>query len=511
MRWLAVTAAMIGSVLEVLDTSITNVALPQMQGNLGATLSQIAWVNTGYIVSNVIVLPITGWLAARFGQRRYFAASIAVFTLASVMCGSSHSLTSLIFWRVVQGFGGGGLLSTGQVILLQSFPPAQQGLATAIFGMGVMVGPSLGPVLGGYLTDNFSWPFIFFINIPFGIAATILAWFFVPDNKASVTGKHANVDWQGFLLLAVGMGSLQTVLERGQEEDWYSSKMITWLTASAVIGLVAFVWRELTVENPIVDLRVFKNRSLVAAFVLSSVVGLGLYATVFLLPVYLQDLQGYTAFETGMTLLPSALLSMLSFMIVGGISQKADARFLLFLGIASFSAGAYGLSFLTTSSGTNDVFWPLMFRGASLGLLFIPLTIAGLSGLKESDMGTGSGMINLARQLGGSVGIAAFSTLLSRRQDFHRSVLVGHVSASMPTVQAWLQHAVSSFVSGGMSITHANAAAIGLLNSILQKQASMLAFDDAFLMIGVAFAVCVPVLFLFRKGAANGAAMQAGH
>lgn len=509
LRLLIVVAAMIGAVLEVLDTSITNVAIPQMQGNLGATLSQIGWVNTGYIISNVIVLPITGWLANRFGRQRYFAASIMAFTLASLMCGFSHTLGSLIFWRVIQGLGGGGLLSTGQVIMLQAFPKSQGGIATAIFGVGVMVGPSLGPVLGGWLTDNYSWPWIFFVNLPFGIAAVIMTLLYVPNVGSGKAGANA-VDFLGIGLLAVGLGALQTVLERGQEDDWFQSSEIIVLSLAATLGLIGFVWRELTTPHPIVNLRLLKNRSLAAGSLFGIVIGLGLYATTYLLPVFLQTSQGYTAYETGMSLLPSAILSAVSFVIAGPLSQKADARVLLAFGVVSFILGCYGLSHLTGQTGTGDVFWPLMGRGLSLGFLFIPMTVASLGRLKPEEIGEGSGFINLTRQLGGSIGIAAFSTLLTRRQDFHRASLTEHLNHANPAVQNWLHGAQANLLAHGYTATDAVSGALGQLNGVVQKQAAILSFNDAFLMIGVAFLLALPLVFVFQKSA-TGVDTSAAH
>jgi DHA2 family multidrug resistance protein len=500
LRLLIVIAAMIGAVLEVLDTSITNVAIPQMQGNLGATLSQIGWVNTGYIISNVIVLPITGWLADRFGRQRYFAASITAFTLASLMCGVSHTLGSLIFWRIIQGLGGGGLLSTGQVIMLQAFPKSQGGIATAIFGVGVMVGPSLGPVLGGWLTDNYSWPWIFFVNLPFGIAAIVMTLLFVPNVGTGKAGTN-RVDFAGVALLAAGLGALQTVLERGQEDDWFQSREILTLSAVAVLGLIGFVWWELRIPYPIVNLRLLKNRSLAAGSLFGLVIGLGLYATTYLLPIFLQDSQGYTAYETGMSLLPSAILSAVSFVIAGSLSQKVDARALLALGVVSFMLGTYGLSHLTAQTGTGDVFWPLMGRGLSLGFLFIPMTVASLGGLKPTEIGEGSGFINLSRQLGGSIGIAAFSTMLIRRQDFHRASLSDHINSGNPTVHTWLQGAQANLVGHGYTATDAVSGALGQLNGLVRQQAAILSFNDAFLMIAVAFLLALPLVFVFQKSA----------
>ncbi|BDI31025.1 multidrug resistance protein [Capsulimonas corticalis] len=499
-RWWIVVAAMIGAVLEVLDTSITNVAVPQMMGNLGATLSEIGWVSTGYIISNVIVLPMTGWLQDRFGRRNYFAASIAVFTLASLMCGMAHSLPALIAWRIVQGLGGGGLLATGQVIMLAAFPKEMQGFATGIFGMGVMVGPSLGPMLGGYLTDNLSWPWIFYINLPFGIAAMFLTLMFVADSRTEEQKRHRpSTDFFGAGLLAAGMGSLQTVLERGQEDDWFQSPMILSLSIVAAVALVSFVLWELYVPHPIVNLRVLKNRSLAAGSAFGIVLGIGLYATLFLLPVFLQNSQGYTAYQTGIILFPSAIMGLFSFMIAGALSQKMDPRKMLAFGALLMMAGSYGLSTLTSLSGAPEVFVPMLVRGASMGFLFIPLTVASLAGLKPEEMGVGSAMINLARQLGGSIGIAALSTTLTRRLVFHQQSVSDHLNASNPAVTDWLAGAQANLISHGVSPALAHGAALGQLARVAAGQAMILSFDDCFLMIGTAFLCALPLVLIFRK------------
>jgi DHA2 family multidrug resistance protein len=497
-RYLIVIATMIGAVLEVLDTSITNVAIPQMQGNLGATLAEIGWVNTGYIISNVIVLPITGWLSDRFGQRNYFTASIILFTLASFFCGLSHSLSALIFWRIVQGAGGAGLLSTGQLMLLRAFPPKQQSTATAIFGMGIMIGPSLGPVLGGFLTDNLSWPWIFYVNLPFGIAAAVMTLLYVPAS-ADIKRSLQRIDVAGFALLAAGMGALQTVLERGQEDDWFQSQSIVTLTVISAFSLIGFVWWELHCEHPIVNLRVFKNRSLAVGCIFGGVLGIGLYSVLFLLPVFLQNLQKYTAMETGLILLPSALMSMLSFMIAGAISQKVDSRKVLLLGTVLFLLGALGLSHLTSDSGASDTFWPLIFRGLSLGFLFIPLTISSLASLKPEEMGVGSAMINLTRQLGGSIGIAAASTVLTRGIETHRANMVTHLGGQNGTTTAWLTQVQSAIVQHGQSIVDARQSALVLLSRLIDNQCAVIAFNDAFTLVFIAFLVALPLILLFEK------------
>src|SRR5437879_11043285 len=303
---IAITVSL-ASVLELLDTSIVNVAIPHMMGNLGATLDQIAWVSTGYIVANVIVLPITGWLSAYFGRRRYFAGSIALFTLASFLCGNAGSLGALIFWRIVQGLGGGALLSTSQAILYEEFPREEYGTAMAIFGVGVMVGPTLGPTVGGWITDTYGWPWIFYINIPFGMLALALTLSFINDSLHQE--RADSVDWLGLGLLAIGVGSLQIMLERGERLDWWASSQIRLLAIASVVSLVTFIWHELRTEHPVVDLRILKSRQLAVGVLFGLVLGVCLYATVFVLPVYLQNIRNFTANQTGLVILPGALAS----------------------------------------------------------------------------------------------------------------------------------------------------------------------------------------------------------
>src|SRR6266581_499212 len=383
---IAITVSL-ASVLELLDTSIVNVAIPHMMGNLGATLDQIAWVSTGYIVANVIVLPITGWLSAYFGRRRYFAGSIALFTLASFMCGNAGSLEALVFWRIVQGLGGGALLSTSQALLYEEFPREEYGTAMAIFGVGVMVGPTLGPTLGGYITDAFGWPWIFYINIPFGMLALALTMSFINDSLHQQRAER--VDFVGLGLLAVGIGALQTMLERGERLDWWSSGQVRLLAITSALSLITFIWHELRTDHPVVDLRILKSRQLAVGVIFGLVLGVCLYATVFVLPVYLQNVRNFTANQTGLVILPGALASAFTMGFMGRLQGKFDGR----LSIAA---------------------------GVGLGLIFVPLTNLALADLPMSKIPNGTGLFNLMRQLGGSVGIAISATLLQRFTAIHR-------------------------------------------------------------------------------------------
>src|SRR5512142_1078263 len=350
-KYLIAISVTLAAVLELIDTSIVNVAIPHMMGNLGATLDEIAWVSTGYIVANVIILPLTSWLSDRFGRRNYYTGSIILFTTASFFCGNAHTLETLVGSRVLQGIGGGALISTAQAILFDVFPIHERGKAMAIFGMGVMVGPTLGPTLGGWITDNYSWPWIFYINIPLGIAAAIMTFFYVPN--AEHQERAETIDGWGILLLAMGIGSLQWMLERGERYDWFDSRFVTTLAIVAGVSLVGLIWRELTIDEPVIDFRVLKSRQLTAGVAFATLLGFALYGSVFILPVFLQQLHGFTAWQTGKVILPGALASAFTMAIVGRNARRLDARYTVVAGAFLFFLSMYKLSLMTYDSGTD--------------------------------------------------------------------------------------------------------------------------------------------------------------
>jgi MFS transporter, DHA2 family, multidrug resistance protein len=495
-RYLIAATVSLASVLELLDTSIVNVAIPHMMGNLGATLDEIAWVSTGYIVANVIVLPITGWLSAFFGRRRYFAGSIALFTLASFLAGNAHSLDMLVLARIIQGLGGGALLSTSQAILYEEFPREEYGVAMAIFGVGVMVGPTIGPTLGGYITDHFGWPWIFYINIPFGMLAFALTLTFIQDSLHQV--RSPRVDYIGLGLLAAGIGTLQTMLERGERLDWFSSRKIVMLGLVSGAALVTFVWHELTTEHPIVDLRILKNRQLSAGVVFGSVLGVCLYATIFVLPVYLQNLQGFTAEQTGFVILPGALASAVTMAAMGRFGGKFDERLSIAAGVALFALAMWKHAHFTTDSGMSDFFWPLIFRGVGLGLIFVPLTNLALADLPMAQMHGGTGLFNLMRQLGGSVGIALSATLVQRFTALHRADLLADVTQYSTVTTQRLAGIEAHLRATGTPAALVHHQALAVLNGVVGKQALMLSFEQLFLLFGLAFVLSLPLLLGLR-------------
>lgn len=503
LRYFIAFAVVLASVLELVDTSIVNVAIPHMMGNLGATLDEIAWVSTGYIVANVIVLPLTSWLSERFGRRNYYTGSIALFTAASFLAGNAHTLEELVAARVLQGLGGGALISTAQAILFDVFPLAERGTAMAIFGVGVMVGPTLGPTLGGWITDNYSWPWIFYINLPLGLLAGILTWRLVPE-PAHQQPQATQVDWPGLVFLIAGIGALQILLERGESKDWFEATEIRLEAAVAAVALGAFVWRELRTDHPVVDLRILRNRQLTAGVLFGLTLGFGLYASVFALPVFLQTLLGYSAWDTGRVILPGALASAATMALVGRLGHRLDGRILITLGVSLFMASMWQHYHFTLDIGLPDLLWPMILRGVGLGLIFVPLSQLTVANLHPARYAQGTGLFNLSRQLGGSFGIAVAATLISRFGEQSRTALLPHLAAGEPGVRAWLQAAAAAASRLGGSPGEARLRAYALLEALLRRQASVIAFEKVFLVMGVSLVLSLPLLLLFRTGRTAG-------
>jgi DHA2 family multidrug resistance protein len=506
-RYLIAFAVALASVLELVDTSIVNVAIPHMMGNLGATLDEIAWVSTGYIVANVIVLPLTSWLAERFGRRNYYTGSILLFTAASFFCGNAHSLEVLVGGRVIQGIGGGALISTAQAILFDVFPLEERATGQAIFCMRVMVGPTLGPTLGGWITDNYSWPWIFYINIPLGILAAVLTWRFVPEPQHEGSHETEKVDWLGLALLIIGIGALQIMLERGERRDWFETQEIVIEAIVAAAGIIGFVWRELTTDHPVVDLRVLKNRQLAVGVTFGLLLGFALYSSVFALPVFLQTLLGYAAWDTGKVILPGAIASAIAMASMGRLVPKVDARILITTGILLFLCAMWMHYHFTLDTGHPQLFWAMILRGFGIGLVFVPLTQATVADLKPFQIPQGTGLFNLSRQLGGSFGIAVTATLLTRFTEHARAALVTHLTNYDVATRDWLDVATTMMQRLGGSAQQAQLKASALLEMRLAQQASVFSFERVFLIMGVSFAAALPLLLLFRTGRARGGGM----
>lgn len=511
LKWLIALTASLGALLEVIDTSIVNVAMPQIQGNLGATLSEAGWVSTGYACANVVIIPLTAWLSNRFGRKNYLLFSLIGFTLASALCGFAPNLATLILARVLQGLAGGGLLAKAQSILFESFPPEEQGAAQAMFGIGVIAGPAFGPVLGGYLTDTLGWRWIFFINLPVGVIAVMMAMIFLPsDDPAEI--KRDPVDWWGIGFLAVGLACFQTMLEEGYQEDWFSSDFIRAITATGAVALGLFIWRELSIDFPAVDLRVLKHRSLAAGSLYSLVLGMGLYGVIFAVPIFVQNNLHFTAMQSGELQMPGALASAITMIIVGRrLAGKFDARILVSCGALTMAGAALLLSHINPNTGTQTLFWPLIIRGIGTVFMFLPLSLATLGSLPKHQVAAGSGFYNLTRQLGSSIGIAVITTLLAQREAVHRAVLTEKVTEFQPAVQARLDLLQAGFAQSTSDPVAAHQQALSVLDRLIDGQSALLSFADVFWYVAAAFVCSLPLLLLLNKGTNRSVAAAAAH
>jgi DHA2 family multidrug resistance protein len=504
LKWAIAVTVALGAILEVIDTSIVNVALTKIQASLGATISEVGWVVSGYGIANVILIPLSAWLGFYFGRKTYFIFSLVGFTVASVLCGLAVNLPMLIISRVLQGLCGGGLLAKSQSILFETFPPHEQGIAQAVFGVGVISGPAIGPTLGGYLTDTLSWRWVFFINIPFGILAVLMAWLFLPkDIKHSEGQVRSRVDWSGIALLAISVGCLQTVLEEGQGDDWFHSRLIINLTILGVIGLGLFMARELTTPHPAVDLRVLRHRALAAGSLYSAILGMGLYGTIFIVPIFAQGILGFSATQTGFLLAPGAFTSAIMMIMLGKISSKVDARLLIGIGAVGSSFVLFQLSNITPQTGTDDLFFPLVMRGGVTVLMFLPLSLATLGSLPKQDVPAGSGFYNLTRQLGGSLGIAILTTVLQRREAFHKTVLLAKITPYTLATNQRIDSLTWFFQHQGMDPSTAHQQAIAMIEQTINKQVAVLSFADTFRVIGIIFICSLPLLLFLDKGASK--------
>ena len=501
-RMIITITAILCALLEIVDTTIVNVALNDMKGNLGATTSEVGWVVTAYAIGNVIIVPMTSWLSQQFGRSNYFAASIILFTICSFLCGNATSINELIIFRFLQGVGGGALLVTSQTIITESYPAHKRGMAQAIYGMGVIVGPTLGPPLGGYIVDHWQWPFIFYINIPLGIIATLLTLQFVRSPKYAEKSAVKDIDWAGIGLLAACVGSLQYVLEKGHDDDWFSSSTITWLTVISIFSGFFFVWRELTFRNPIVNLRVLKNGNLRIGTVLSFILGFGLYGSTFIIPLYTQATLGWTATQSGLLLVPAALTTAFMMPLIGRLLQAgAKQQYLAALGMLAFFIFCFwGYKILTPDTGKPAFFWMLIFRGMALGLLFIPVTTMSLSTLQGRQIGEGAAFTGMMRQLGGSFGVALITTFMAQQLVVHRSTILNHLDVNNPVVQNRIAGMQQSFISRGATPDIALQRAYQAMDYSVTKQAMVLSYMDVFMWIGIMFLICIPfVLFVRAK------------
>ncbi|MEY4360057.1 MAG: hypothetical protein RLZZ631_1543 [Cyanobacteriota bacterium] len=507
-QWAVVITAAIGAMLEVIDVSICNVALPHIQANLGATLSEVGWVVTGYAMASVVMIPLSEWLSERFGQRSYFVFCLVGFTTASVLCGLAPNLPFLVLARIAQGLLGGGLMPKAQAIMFQAVPKAMQGLAQGVFGIGVLVGPVVGPTLGGYLTDGLGWRWIFFINLPFGLITVLMALLFMPPDAdatwADEQGQplrvgRRRVDWIGIALLVAALASLQVVLEQGHQFDWFEDGGIRLLSGLSAAALPAFVWWELRSRTPAVDLRVLRHRSLAAGSLFSLVLGMGLYGTVFVVPIFAQSVLHYSATQTGLLMLPGALASAFTMGLLGKNAHRFDPRLLILVGAGAMVITMLQLASIGPDTGDQSLFWPLIFRGITTVTMFLPLSLATLGPLPREEVGAGSGFYNLTRQLGGSFGIAVLTVVLDRQQAVHRSQLVQHLATTNPLLQQRIQE-----MSGWLEGANGSAEqALGLLSQQVDRQAALLAYADVFRLVALVFLLAMPLVLLLGKPSAQ--------
>jgi len=499
-KWVITITVITASLLELIDTTIVNVSMPQIQGNLGATLEDIAWITTGYAVANVIILPMSGWLGSRFGRKNYFLTSIIIFTIASFLCGNATTLEELVAFRILQGLAGGGLISTAQAILLETWPREQVGTATALFGLGAVVGPTVGPTIGGYITDHFSWPWIFYVNIPVGALAAYATYSFVKETPKEAKGKP--IDWWGMALLAIAVGSLQTVLEKGESEDWFATPYITVLSATSVFGILLFIWRELSTDHPIVNFDIMRHRSFSIGMFTSFILGFGLYGSVFVFPIFVQNLLGFSAQQSGELLFPGGLFTIFMMPFIGKMLQRGiPAQFMAATGMFLFFVFSHMLSKSTLASGESDFFWPLAIRGIGMALLFVPLTTLAIQDLKGAEIGQGTGLNNMMRQLGGSFGIAALTTLIHVRQGFHRNNLLTNINEYNPVFTERLNGLIRNFTAKGYSLLESQRAAYKAIEVMVIKQTTLLTYTDIYWITGFIMLGSIPLIFLqkFKK------------
>lgn len=499
-RVVVTVTAIVCALLEIVDTTIVNVAIKDMQGNLGATTSEIGWVITAYAIGNVIIIPMTSWLSQQFGRRNYFAASIVIFTVCSFLCGNANGITELVIFRFLQGVGGGALLVTSQTIITESYPQEKRGMAQALYGMGVIVGPTLGPPLGGYIIDTFSWPYIFYINIPLGIIATLLTLQFVRSPKYTEKSKTSDIDWLGIALLAIFVGSLQFVLEKGHDEDWFDSSLIIIFTITASLGAFFFVWRELTYRNPVVNLRVLKNGNLRTGTILSFILGFGLYGSTFIIPLYTQATLGWTATQAGLLMIPATLTTAVLMPVIGKMLQAGVKHQLMAASgmFVFFIFCMWGYKILTPDTGEDSFFWMLIWRGVAMALLFIPITTLSLSTLKGKQIGEGASFTGMMRQLGGSFGIAIITTFMAKQLIVHRADLASKLDVNNAIVQTRVAGMQQALIAKGDAPNIALQKAYKLLDLSVLKQASVMSYMDVFYYIGLMFLICVPFVLLIR-------------
>ncbi len=510
-KWLITIAVMAGTFMEIIDTTVVNVALPQMAGSLSAGVDEATWVLTSYLVSNAIVLPITGWLSALFGRKRFLMICLALFTTASMLCGSAPNLESLIFFRVLQGIGGGALQPISQAILLESFPVRERGMAMAIWGIGVVFAPIIGPLLGGWITDTLSWRWVFYINFPVGVLSLVLTALFIFDPAYIKKQRAGKIDYVGLAFLILALGCLQVVLDKGEREDWFASAFIVRLAIMSITSMALLIYWELKTKHPVVDLRLFKERNYAAGVTIMFFFGFVLYGSIMLLPLFLQTIMGYDATLAGWALAYGGIGSLIILPIVGRLTQIMDGRWLVAAGLLINLVAVYLMSNYNTQIDFYTAWWPRLIQGFGLGTTFVSLTTLTMSRISQEKMGNATGIFNLMRNLGGSFGIATATTLLSRRSQFHQSHLVERLTPLNLPFQNW-QHRIREVLPGlppDWQWWQYKQPLAGLYLEV-QRQARMLAFCDDYWFFTLLFLALLPLVLLMRKSPTNGPGPDTG-
>lgn len=498
-KWLVAFTVMLPTLIEIVDTSVVNVSLGHIRGSLSASVDESTWSITSYLVSNAIIIPMTGWISRLVGRKKYLILSISLFTLSSLFCGLAWSLQSLVFFRVLQGLGGGALQPLSQSILLETFPPKEHGMAMAIFGVGIMFGPIVGPLLGGWITDNWSWRWIFYINIPIGMLSILMVILVIRDPHYAKAAKM-RIDYMGLMLLALGLGCLQVVLDKGQSEDWFSSDFIAWVSVVSVLSLALFIIREFFAEHPIVDLRVFKHIPFTTGNAVMFFAFFNLFGSIVLLPIFLQSLMGYTATLAGLVLGPGGLATLIGMPLAGRLVTRVNPKGLLAFGIAVSAYSVYLMSRFSLTADFPAVIWPRVVLGVGMAFIFIPLTTLTLSGIKKEEMGNATGIYNLLRNLGGSFGVAYVTTVLSRGAQEHQARLVEGVTQFDPNLQIASGNLSQALMGKGFDPVTAKQGGLAVIYGELSRQAAMLSFNEVFFNLSVLMIAVLALLPLLKKG-----------
>jgi MFS transporter, DHA2 family, multidrug resistance protein len=497
-RWLVTVAAMLATIIEVLDVTIANVALPHMQASFSSSVDEITWVLTSYLVANGIVMPLTGWLSARFGRKRFFVGSTVLFTASSMLCGMAWNLESMVVFRILQGIGGAALIPLSQASLMEAFPASQQGMAMAIWGVGLMSAPVMGPMLGGWLTDNYHWRWIFFVNLPFGGLAALLQMLFIHDSTHERKAP-TRIDGVGLALVVLSVGCLQLMLDRGERADWFTSPWITGLAATSALSFVALAGWEVRHPEPVADLRLFRYRTFAVASALQAILAFALYGNVLTFPLYLQSLSGYSALQAGMANAPRGVATMVGMFVVAAAYGRIDTRIILGVGFALVTIGGFQMAHYTPAWGFWEFVQPSLVHGLGMGFTFVPLSAAALAAVPPARMENASGLFNLMRNAGGSIGISVCGTLIVRRAQLHQAHLVDHVTAANPTAALALADAGRLGQAAGLDAASAAERAPALLYAFIQREAANLAFEDAFRFLAWLSLAMLPLLFVIGK------------